>query len=128
MTLDLTIDGEPFHAQVEVRYLPAPERWYVSIWDHSSSELLVNMIPLICSYGKVNDLLLPFRRLREGRGLGFLICLRATDDPSTPDPIGKNLNERLLSEASVIREGHYLLLRYSIIHMELSASHDRHIE
>ena len=24
-TLDLVIDGEAFHAQVEIRYLPAPE-------------------------------------------------------------------------------------------------------
>ena len=58
MTLDLKIDGEEFHAQVEVRYLPAPDQWFVSIWDHSSSELLVNKIPLICSYAEVNDLFL----------------------------------------------------------------------
>lgn len=93
MTLDVVIDGEEFHAQVEVRYLPAPEQWVVSIWDHSSSELLVNMIPLICSYGEVNDLLAPFRFQRNGKGLGSLICLRGTDEPSTPDPTGSNLNE-----------------------------------
>ncbi len=93
MTLDVVIDGEEFHAQVEVRYLPAPDRWYVSIWDHSSGELLVNMIPLVCSYGEVNDLLSPFRFLRNGKGLGSLLCLRGTDEPSTPDPVGNNLNE-----------------------------------
>jgi len=93
MTLDLELDGEMFHAQLELRYLPAPDRWYVSIWDHSSSELLVNMIPLVCSYGEVNDLLAPFRFLRSGKGLGTLVCLRATDAPSTPDPAGKNLGE-----------------------------------
>ena len=93
MTLDVTIDGEAFHAQVEVRYLPAPDRWFVRIWDHAGSELLVNMIPLICSYGEVNDLLLPFRHLRGGKGLGSLICLRGTDAPSTPDPAKDNLNE-----------------------------------
>ena len=93
MTLDVVIDGEEFHAQVEVRYLPAPDQWVVSIWDHSSSELLVNMIPLVCSYGEVNDLLVPFRFLRGGKGLGSLICLRGTDEPSTTDPVGNNLNE-----------------------------------
>ena len=93
MTLDVVIDGEEFHAQVEIRYLPAPDQWVVSIWDHSSSELLVNMIPLICSYGEVNDLLAPFRFLRDGKGLGSLICLRGTDEPSTQDPTGTNLNE-----------------------------------
>ena len=93
MTLDVVIDGEEFHAQVEIRYLPAPDRWVVSIWDHSSGELLVNMIPLVCSYGEVNDLLAPFRFLRDGKGLGSLICLRGTDEPSTQDPTGTNLNE-----------------------------------
>ena len=93
MTLDVVIDGEKFHAQIEVRYLPAPDQWVVSIWDHSSGELLVNMISLICSYGEVNDLLLPFRCLRGGKGLGSLICLRGTDEPSTQDPTGTNLNE-----------------------------------
>jgi len=93
MTLDVVIDGEEFHAQVELRYLPAPDQWVVSIWDHSSSELLVNMIPLVCSYGEVNDLLAPFRFLRNGKGLGSLICLRGTDEPSTTDPVGNNLNE-----------------------------------
>ena len=93
MTLDVVIDGEEFHAQIEVRYLPAPDQWVVSIWDHSFGELLVNMISLICSYGEVNDLLLPFRFLRGGKGLGSLICLRGTDEPSTQDPTGTNLNE-----------------------------------
>ena len=36
-TLDLTIDGEPFHARVEVRYLPAPDCWVISVWDNSSA-------------------------------------------------------------------------------------------
>ena len=93
MTLDVVIDGEEFHAQVELRYLPAADQWFVSIWDHASSELLVNMISLICSYGEVNDLLLPFRHLRDGRGLGSLFCLKGTDEPSTPDPTEKNLTE-----------------------------------
>ena len=92
-TVDLTIDEEDFHAQVEIRYLPAPDQWVVSIWDHSGSELLVNMIPLVCSYGEVNDLLASFRFLRGGKGLGSLICLRGTDEPSTQDPTGTNLNE-----------------------------------
>ena len=93
MTLDMRIDGEDFHAQIEIRYLPAPHQWYVSLWDHSAGELLVNMIPLICSRGEVNDLLLPFRHLRDGKGLGSLICLKGTGEPSTPDPAAGNLTE-----------------------------------
>ena len=91
--LDLTIDDGDFHAQVELRYLPAPDQWVVSIWDHATGELLVNMVPLICSYEEVNDLLLPFRHLRDGKGLGSLICLRGTDEPSTPDPTENNLTD-----------------------------------
>ena len=64
-----------------------------SIWDNASGTLLVNMIPLICSYGSVNDLLLPFRHLREGKGLGSLFCMRNTDEPKTPDPGEGNLTE-----------------------------------
>jgi len=93
MTLDVMLDGESFHAQIEIRYLPAPDQWVLSIWDHSRSELLVNMIPLICSYEEKNDLLLPFRHLRGGKGLGSLLCLRGTDAPSTPDPAKGNLTE-----------------------------------
>ena len=92
-TLDLVIDGEPLQAQVELRYLPAPDRWLVSLRDHASGELLVNMIPMVCSRGKPNDLLLPFRHLRNGKGLGSLLCLKGTEEPSTPDPTEKNLKE-----------------------------------
>ena len=92
-TMDLTIDGEPFHAQIEIRYLPAADQWFLSIWDHASGELLINQIPVICSYGQVNDLLRPFRYLREGRGLGSLFCLRNTDAPATSDPAKGNLTE-----------------------------------
>ena len=92
-TLDMTIDGEPFHARAEIRYLPAPDCWVISIWDNSSGELLINQIPLVCSYGEVNDLLGPFRHLREGQGLGSLFVIRDTDEPSTTDPARENLME-----------------------------------
>ena len=92
-TVDVKIGGEELHAQVEIRYLPAPDRWFVSIRDHASGELLVNMIPLVCSYGTVNDLPLPFRHLRDGKGLGTLMCLKGTDEPSTEDPSEGNLTE-----------------------------------
>ena len=90
-TLDVTLGGEPFHARAEIRYLPAPDCWVISVWDNSSGELLVNQIPLICSYGEVNDLFLPFRHLRGGQGMGSLFVLRDVDEPSTPDPAEENL-------------------------------------
>ena len=92
-TLDMQIDGIAFHARVEVRYLTAPDVWVISVWDNSSGMLLINQIPLICSYGQVNDLFLPFRYLRNGLGMGSLFVIRNTDDPSTPDPASGNLTE-----------------------------------
>ena len=65
MTLDLTIDGEGFHARIEVRYLPAPGCWVISVWDEAAGELLINQIPLICSYGFVNDLAPALRPARQ---------------------------------------------------------------
>ena len=92
-TLDLAVDGEPFQAQFEFRWLPAPGRWFLSLRDHSTGELLVNMIPLLCTRGEVNDLFLPFRHLREGRGPGSLFCLRGTGEAGAADPPEKNLTE-----------------------------------
>ena len=92
-TLDLTIDGVSFHARVGIRYLPAPGCWVISVWDDSSGEFLVNQIPLVCSYGEINDLFLPFRHLRNGQGMGSLFVIRNTDEPSTPDPSEGNLTQ-----------------------------------
>ena len=92
-TVDVTIDGEPLHARVEIRYLSAPDIWVISIWDHAAGELLVNQLPLICSRGELLDLLYPFRHLRDGKGVGSLFVLRNTDDPSTVNPAAGNLTE-----------------------------------
>ena len=92
-TLDLQIDGVSFHARVEVRYLTAPACWVISIWDNSSGELMINQVPLVCSYGQVNDLFRPFRHLRNGQGMGSLFVIRNTDEPKTPDPAEGNLAE-----------------------------------
>ena len=93
MTLNVTLDGDPLQAQIEIRYLPAPDQWFFSLRDHATGELLVNMIPLICSRGEVNDLLLPFRHLRQGKGVGSLICLRAGEETAKPDPAAGTLEE-----------------------------------
>ena len=93
MTMDLSIDGESFHARIEVRYLPAPGIWVISVWDDAGGELLINQVPLVCSYGFINDLALPFRHLRGGKGLGSLFVIRAVDHPSSVDPGEGNLTE-----------------------------------
>ena len=90
---DMAIDGTTFRARIEIRYLPAPDIWVLSVWNDASGELLVNQIPVICSYGQINDLFYPFRHLRGGAGLGSLFVLRNTDEPSTADPTKTNLTE-----------------------------------
>ena len=93
LTMEIAPDGIALQARVEVRYLPAPDLWVISIWDNASDELLINQIPLICSYGEVNDLLYPFRHLRKGKALGSLFVLRAVDEPSSVDPAEGNLTQ-----------------------------------
>lgn len=93
MTLDLTLDGDPFHARIEVRCLPAPDLWVLSLWDNANGELLLNQIPLICSYGEINDLAAPFRHLRDGKGVGSLFVIRATDEPTSENPGKSNLTQ-----------------------------------
>ena len=104
MTLNVILDGEPLQAQVEIRYLPAPDQWFFSLRDHATGELLVNMIPLICSRGEVNDLLLPFRHLRGGKGVGTLICLKAGEETAKQDPSAGNLKEFNLIWTDCLRE------------------------
>ena len=92
-TVDVVLDGAEFHAQVEIRYLPAPDRWFVSIRDHASGELLVNQVPLVCSCGPLNDLMFPFAHLRGGKGLGSMFCLRKAESAEQADPGRDNLEE-----------------------------------
>ena len=92
-TVDVMIDGAALHARIELRYLSAPDLWVISIWDNAASVLLVNQVPLICSYGELNDLLLPFRYIRDGAGVGSLFVLRNTDEPSSVNPAKGNLTE-----------------------------------
>lgn len=49
-TVDVVIDGIALHARMEIRYLSALDQWVISIWDNATSVLLVNQVPLICSY------------------------------------------------------------------------------
>ena len=92
-TLDLMIDGDPFHARVEIRYLPGPDRWFLTVSDAATGEMYVNQIPLVCSYTYLNDLFFPFLHLFQGSGIGSFFVVKAVDVPSTPDPAEGSLEE-----------------------------------
>ena len=96
LTLAVSPDGRALQAQVELRYLPAPDQWVISATDGATGELLVNQIPLIASRARPNDLFRPFRYLFQGRGIGSLFVLRAEENPTTPDPARHSLSEFLL--------------------------------
>ena len=91
--LPVSPDGRAFQARVELRFLPAPGRWFLSIGDAVTGAEYVNQVPLVCSVGTLNDLLQPFRWLFQGVGIGSLFCLRAVDAPKTVDPARDNLEE-----------------------------------
>ena len=96
MTADAVIDGAAVRVRFEMRYLAGAGQWVISMWDNSNGEMWVNMIPLICSRGAVNDLLRPFRHKREGRGIGSLIVLPGLDQPEAEDPGEGNLGEYMV--------------------------------
>lgn len=93
MYLSAAPDGHAFSAKVEVRYLPGPDRWFLTVSDAATGEMYVNQIPLVCSYTYLNDLFYPFRHLFKGAGIGSFFVVEAVDRPSTPDPAEGNLEE-----------------------------------
>ena len=93
MYLSVFPDGQSFLSKVELRYLPAPDRWFLSVSDTATGKEYVNQIPLVCSYTYLNDLFFPFRHLFQGAGIGSFFVVKAVDSPSTPDPSENNLSE-----------------------------------
>ena len=102
-TVNVTFDSVALHARVELRYLSAPDQWVISIWDNASSVLLINQIPLVCSYGELNDLLLPYRYIRDGAGLGSLFVLRNKDETVAANPSKDSLTDFSLIWGDTLR-------------------------
>ena len=93
ITLPASPNNHPFLSRLSLRYLPAPGRWFLTISDAVSGAVYANHIPLVCSYGEINDLLAPFAYLFQGSGLGSLFVLKAVEAPSSSDPGENNLSE-----------------------------------
>ena len=102
-TVDVSVDGVALHARVELRYLSAPDRWVISIWDNATSVLLINQVPLVCSYGELNDMLLPYRYIRDGAGLGSFFVLRNKDDSVAANPSKDSLTDFSLLWGDTLR-------------------------
>ncbi len=93
MTLTVSPDGEPLQARLELRWSRGAGRWLLSLWDEAAGDLLAGNIPLQTSENVPDDLLRPFRYLRQGRGIGSLFCLRKAANPATLDPGEGNMSE-----------------------------------
>ena len=94
--LPVSPEGNAFLAKVELRWLGAPGRWFLSVSDAVTGELYVNQIPLICSCSILNDLFGPFRWRFQGSGLGSFFCLKQGETPAQADPGRENLTEYTL--------------------------------
>ena len=91
--LPVSPEGHAFLAKVELRWLGAPGKWFLSVADAVTGELYVNQIPLICSRETLNDLFEPFRWRFQGDGLGSFFCLRQGEKAEPADPERHNLTD-----------------------------------
>ena len=107
MYLSVAPDGHSLLAKVELRYLPGPGRWFLSVSDAATGKLYVNQIPLVCSYTVPNDLFFPFRHFFQGSGIGSFFVVKAVGSPSTPNPSEKNPEEfhLLWTDQNPIKKG-----------------------
>ena len=90
-TLSVDPDGNAFRARVELRYINANRRWYITIIIASTGECLCRYGPLIASYygNALNDLLAPFSH----KHIGSMYCIPKIASPSSENPGLNNLGE-----------------------------------
>ena len=88
-TFNIDVGSESKRITFELRYLFKPGKWYFSFYDAQSSEPLCTYVPLVASYGQINDLLEPFGY----KDIGHMACIPAVDEPSSQDPGQYNLSE-----------------------------------
>ena len=88
-TLTVPLDTGPLQADVRLRYLAAPGKWFLTLVDGVTDETLVNMTPLVACRACLNDLFRPWRH----RGIGSLFCRPVPDRDPGGDPGENNLGD-----------------------------------
>ena len=86
---DIVTGREARSARFEFRYLEAANHWVVTISDAATDETLCLHVPIVASYTRFNDLLAMYRY----KGIGSLVCVPVTDNPSSVDPQFGNADE-----------------------------------
>ena len=77
------------YVRFDIVYHENTKKWYLSLYDMTEEFYYCTNIPLVASYGYVNDLFAPYAY----KDIGMLVCVPAVDNPSTPDPSEGNLKE-----------------------------------
>lgn len=85
----ITIGNEARRVRFDFDYHSYTEKWYVGLYDMLEEKYYCSNIPVVASYGVINDLFAPYHYLNIGR----FVCVPVVDSPSTEDPKMENVNE-----------------------------------
>ena len=81
---------ETMRVNFELRYLPKTDLWYMSMTDVQSGKSYFRYVPLLATRSDYpTSLVEPFWH----EGIGVILCLPLTDNPTTENPSKDNLNE-----------------------------------
>jgi len=89
LNMELPIGGETKRVSLELLYMEFIDLWVMSLFDLQTEEAYFRSVPLLASYGEINNLWKPFGH----KGIGIFYCVPKTDSPSTENPSKDNLSE-----------------------------------
>ena len=85
----IPVDGSQRRVYVELRYLEATGKWYLTMEDVETGESYFRYVPVVASYTSLNDLVSPF----SYKDIGQILCVPVVNSPSSVNPTKNNLNE-----------------------------------
>lgn len=89
LNMDLPFGEETKRVSLELLYMEFIETWVMTLTDLNTNEVYFRSVPLLASYGEINDLWKPF----SYKGIGMFYCIPKGEHPSTENPSKDNLNE-----------------------------------
>ena len=89
MTMNITVKEQKKRIRLELRYLEAPETWYISVYDAQSGNPICLYVPVISCWDDLNDLFAPYAY----KDIGQIVCVPMVDEPSSVNPTKHNWSE-----------------------------------
>lgn len=89
LNIDLPLGEDVKRVSIELLYMEKTDVWVMSLFDLQTKEVYFRSVPLIASYGVMNNLWAPFAH----KDIGIFYCVPRTDSPSTENPSKDNLSE-----------------------------------